>query len=283
MILILNASGNIGSELVKELIKRGADFTAAYRSPEQVAKAQQSGQKAVVADFAKPETLVAAFEGVKKAFFVTPPGLQLEELESSVVAAAKNADVRHLVKLSVWGAEEAAISFAIPHHNVEKKIIAANIPYTFLRPTGFMQNMLSNAATIKSQSAFYIPAGDARVAEIDVRDIARVAAVVLTEEGHIGKAYDLSGGEASTMQERAQIISDVLGRTISYFSPSAADWKKTMLGYGLPEWQVDGIIELLGYYNGGNSQRVSPAVEDITGSKPITYRQFVEDNVEAFR
>lgn len=282
MILVLNAGGNIGSELVKELQRRGAEFTAAYRSPEQAAKAGQSGLKTVVADFAKPETLDAALAKAEKVFVVAPPLPNLEELEGNVVTAAQKAGIRHLVKLSVWGAEEGETIFGRPHGAVERRIEAAAIPYTFLRPTGFMQNMLGNAASIKAQGVYSLPSGDARVAEIDFRDIAKVAAVALTEGGHIGKAYDLSGPEAMTHTERAQILSEVLGKTVTYVSPPETDWKAAMLGYGLPEWQVDGILDLLRYYKAGKSERVSPAVKEVTGSDPISYRQFVQDYKEVF-
>ncbi len=283
MILVLNAGGNVGKELVRELKSRGVDFTAAYRSPEQVAEAQSAGMKSIQADYSKPETLDAALQGVTKLFFVSPPSLQLEEFEDNAVAAAQKANISHLVKMSVWGADEDSTIFGRPHHTVEKRILASGLPYTFLRPTGFMQNMLGNAPTIKAHNLFASPVGDARVAEIDFRDIAKVAAVTLTEEGHLGKVYALSGGEAMTMTERAQILSEALGKTITAVFPSDEDWKKTMLGYGVPEWQVDGILDLSHYYKAGHSERVSPAVQEVTGSLPITYGQFVQDYLAAFR
>lgn len=283
MILVLNAGGNIGKELVRELKERGAEFTAAYRSQEDIAAAQAEGMRAVEADFRRPETLDKALSGVQKVFFVSPPVPQLAEWEGNVVRAAERARVAHCVKMSVWGAEEGSFLFAKPHQAVEQQILAAGLPYTFLRPTGFMQNMLGNASSIKSQNAFYGPTGAARVAEIDFRDIAKVAAVVLTEAGHLNKAYELTGGEAMTMAERAQVLSEALGRTISYVAPSDADWKQMMLGYGMPEAQIDGILDLSHYYLAGNSERVSPAVQEITGAPPISYRQFVRGYIEAFR
>ena len=283
MILVLNAGGNIGKALVEVLQSRSADFTAAYRSQEDVDAAEQSGLKAVVADYGQPETLRKAFTGVKKAFFVTPPTLNLEELEANVVAAAKEAGVRHLVKMSVWGAETGAFIFAQPHKASEENIVASGIAYTFLRPTGFMQNILGQAASIKGQGVFALPAGEARVAEIDYRDIARVAASALLEDGHEGKAYELSGPAAMTYAERAQVLSEALGKPVTYLAVSDADWKATMLGYGLPEWQVDGILDLQRYYKSGASDRVTEHVEQVTGSKPRTYAQFVTDYIAAFR
>lgn len=283
MILVLNAGGNIGAELVRELTERGAEFTAAYRSEEHIAAAQAKGITAVHADFSKPETLDEALQGVQKVFFVSPPAMQLEAWESNVVAAAEKEQVAHLVKMSVWGAEEEAFIFAKPHRAVEKKVLAAGLPYTFLRPTGFMQNMLGNAPTIKSQSAFYIPNGEARVAEIDFRDIAKVAACVLTQAGHEGKAYALSGGSAMTMAERAEVLSAALGRKITYVSPPDAEWKAMMLGVGLPEPQIDGIIDLNHYYIAGASEQVSGTVQEVTGDPPVSYAQFVQDYIEEFR
>lgn len=222
-------------------------------------------------------------EGVESIFIVTPPAPNLEELEGNAVDAAQAVGVKHIVKLSVWCAEQGEFLFAEPHGAIEKQIKASGIPFTFLRPTGFMQNMLANAPTIEAQGAFYAPAGPARVAEIDFRDVARVAVVTLLENGHAGKAYELSGPEAMSHSERAEVLSKVLGKKIEYVSPTDAEWKAMVLGFGVPEWQADGVIDLLHYYKAGKSQRVSPSVEDVTGAKPIDYRQFVQDYADAFR
>lgn len=283
MILVMGASGNIGKEVVKQLSARGAQFRAGYRSAEQAAEAQRLGIETAVLDYAQPQTLRAALQGVERLFFVSPPLPNLAELEGNVLAAAQSAGVRHLVKSSVWGADGEDFAFSISHRAVEKKIEASGIPYTFLRPNGFMQNMLGSAPTIKGQAAFYLPTGEARVSEIDVRDIGEVAAAVLTEEGHQGKAYELSGPETHSNAERAQILSEVLGKTITYISPPDAEWKRMAMSFGLPEWQVDGIIDLSHYYKAGKAERVSPAVKETTGREPTSFRRFAEDHAQAFR
>jgi uncharacterized protein YbjT (DUF2867 family) len=283
MIVVLNAGGNIGSELVTLLKERGADFVAGYRSAERAAAATASGTRATVADFARPETLRTALTGASAVFYVCPPAPNLAELEGNVVDAARSAGVKHLVKLSVWGADEGEFLFARLHGEVERRIIGSGIPYTFLRPTGFMQNILGQAATIKSQGAFYLPGGDARVAEIDYRDIARVAAAALLEPGHEGRAYALTGPEAMTYAERATVLSDVLARPVSFVPVPESDWKGMAVSSGLPEWQADGIIDLSRYYRSGASGRVSPDVEQVTGAPPRTYRQFVTDYAGALR
>lgn len=282
MILVMGAGGNVGRALVKELLEKEARFRASYRSAEEADDARRQGIDAVIVDYARPKTLRAELKGMEKLFFVTTPRPNLAELEGNIVEVARVSGVRHLVKLSVWGAEGEDFIFSRLHRPVEKMIEASGLGYTFLRPNGFMQNILAYAPMIKAQGAFFLPAGEARVSEIDVRDIARVAATVLSEKGHKGKAYELSGPQALSHAERADILSDVLGRPVAYVSPPEAEWKQTALGLGLSEWLVDGIIDLLHYYQSGQAERVTPAVKELTEREPISFRQFAQDHAEAF-
>ncbi|HLK56920.1 MAG TPA: SDR family oxidoreductase [Chthonomonadaceae bacterium] len=282
MILVMGASGNIGKELVKELKARGAEFKAGYRSAEQVAEAKQNGISAVRLDYMQPDTLEAALEGIAKVFLVSPPTPHLGEGEINVIAMAQQMEVQHIVYLSVWRAEDGFI-FGRPHYESEQHLRKSGLEYTFLRPNGFMQNMLGNAATMKAQGAFYMPAGEARVSEIDVRDIARVAAVTLTSEGHEKQTYALSGPEALTEAEKAQRLSEALHRPISYIPIPEEQWKAALLGAGVPEWNVDGLIDLHRFYQTGNFEEVTPWVETLTGKAPTSYRQFVQDYAGAFQ
>src|SRR5207248_6455688 len=116
-------------------------------------------------------------------------------------------DVKQVVKLSATGGREAI--FPRQHAESEDYIRSSGVPYTFLRPNGFMQNMVNyNAPTINTQNAFYGSEGDGRVSHIDIRDVAAVAVKALTEDGHVGNAYTLTGPEALTNAEIAQILSD---------------------------------------------------------------------------
>jgi uncharacterized protein YbjT (DUF2867 family) len=284
MILVMGASGTVGSEVVRALGERNAAFRAAYRDEAQAAQATKDGVETVILDYAKPETLEAALHGVEKLFFVTSATPDLATLEGNVVEAArKSGCVKHLVKSSVWGAEGEEFVFSHAHREVERKIEASGLAYTFLRPNGFMQNMLGQAASIKAHGVFYLPANGARVSEIDARDIGRVAMRVLIEEGHEGKAYDLSGPAALSNAERAEVLSEVLGKKIECVSPPDEEWKKAVMGFGMKEWQADGIIDLAHYYGKGKAERVSPAVRELTGREPVSYRSFVQAHSEAFR
>lgn len=284
MILVTGAGGKVGSELVKKLQAAGARFRAGYYSGLKAKEAKQAGVDGVAIDFAKPETLRPAFRGVEKVFLISGNVPQQDRLELNVVREAKEAGVRYIVKSSVWGAESESFSFARLHRPVEREIEASGMAYTLLRPNGYMQNM-SNfyAPTIKAQGAFYLPARDARISHIDVRDIASVAARVLTEAGHEGKAYDLSGPEALTYNQIAEKLSTVIGKGISYVDLSDADFRKAMVSSGVPEAAADAMVELFQYYISGQASRISPAVRQITGKDPISFERYAKDYAASFQ
>ena len=284
MVLVTGAGGNVGGELVKKLIAAGAPFRAGYYSNAKVEEAKRTGVDAVAIDFAKAETLRVALRGVDKVFLISGVGSNQGELELNATREAKKAGVRHIVKSSVWGAESEAFSFAKVHRPVEREIEASGMAYTFLHPNGYMQNMFNYyAETIKTQGAFYLAAGNARISHIDVRDVASVAARVLTERGHEGKAYDLSGPEGLTYGEIAEKLSAVLGRKVSYINVSDADFKKGMVSSGAPEAAADAVLELFHYYVSGQASRISPAVREITGKGPISFDRYARDHAAAFQ
>src|SRR5260370_3808685 len=217
MILVTGAGGTVGAEIVKRLQTLGARFRAAYYTQSKAEEAQRKGIDGVALDFAKPETIARALagpdgRGVDRVFLISANVPQQTELELNVVREAKRAGVVQLVKSSVWGAESEAFSFAKIHRPVEKEIAASGIPYTILRPNGYMQNMSTfYAETIRAQSVFYLPPADARISNIDIPDLPRAASTVLTDTSHIGQAYDLSGPKALTNEEIAQQLSKATG------------------------------------------------------------------------
>jgi uncharacterized protein YbjT (DUF2867 family) len=147
-----------------------------------------------------------------------------------------------------------------------------------------MQNFVNSfAGSIRKQSVFHLPAGHARVSAIDVRDIAAVAARVLEEEGHEGRAYDLSGPEALSYHQVANTFSVVLGRKVTYVNVADADFRSSLLGFGAPPWLADSLIELQHYAIEGQASDVLASVQQITGRKPISFDRFVRDHAGAFQ
>jgi uncharacterized protein YbjT (DUF2867 family) len=161
MILITGASGNVGSEVLKQSATAKLKIRAAYLSASK-AKEAPAGVETLTMDYTKPDTIRAALQGVESVFLVGPPAPNVAELEGSFVNEAKKSGVKHIVKLSALGGRNAI--FPSLHRDSEEKIEASGLPYTFIRPNGFMQNfVIYNGGTIKSQSAFYAAQGNGAV------------------------------------------------------------------------------------------------------------------------
>ena len=185
------------------------------------------------------------------------------------------------MKLSAIGTRAA--TFPRHHAESEDRIKASGVAWTFLRPNGFMQNMvIYNAGTVRGQNAFYGSAGDGKVSQVDLRDIGAVAVRVLTEDGHTGKTYTLTGPAALSNSEIAAILSSVLGREIRYVNLLPNQMKQALLGAGMPEWNANGIIDLEALYREGGATTVSPDAERVLGRKPIAYQQFAHDYASTF-
>ena len=278
MICITGAGGTVGSEVVKQLELAKVPFRVAYFSKEKVNAALAKGTNAVIIDYNHPETLRTAFQGCDKLFLLGPNVLNQTQLELNAVEAAKAVGVQHIVKQSVMGAEDEAFSLALIHRPVEQAIEASGMTWTFLRPNSFMQNVVTfMSETIKAESAFYSASGEAKIAHIDVRDIAAVAVKALTEPTHAGQAYTLTGPEALTYDELAQKLSVVLGRSISHISLPPEDLKHGMLAEGLPDAIADRMLDLERYYREDQASRITNDVQRVTGQESRQFTQYIRD------
>jgi uncharacterized protein YbjT (DUF2867 family) len=281
MILITGASGNVGSEVLKQALAVGLKIRATFQSAGKAAKAP-AGIEGVIMDYANPETIRPALRGVEKIFLIGPPVRDLPALEANFIKEVRAAGRKHIVKLSALGGRESM--FPSGHRDSEENIEASGLPYTFLRPNGFMQNLVNyNAGTIRSQNAFYGCQGNGAVSIVDIRDIAAVAVIVLAATGHEGKSYALTGGEALTNEQVAEKISRVAGRKISYVDLPAVELKRGILSAGTPEWSADALLDLQRLYREGQASLVTDNVERLTGHKPITFDQFARDYAFAFQ
>lgn len=283
MIFVTGATGTVGSEVVRQLRAAGVPVRAGVRSPQKAADLQQLGAEVVEFDYARPETFAAALRGITRVFFLTVSAGFDAETEARFVQAMKDAGVQHVVKLSVWNAQDEAYLIARWHRESEKLIEQSGIPYTFLRPSGFMQNLPTFfGGAIKQYGAFSLPMTQAGVGHIDVRDIAAVAAKILRDGGHEGKGYNLSGPAAPSYSQVAALLAEVVGKPVHYQAVSPEDWKRTMLGYGQHEAMVDAMLDLYAYYERGGSAGVSSAVEEVTGRPPTSLAQFLREHAAAF-
>jgi uncharacterized protein YbjT (DUF2867 family) len=174
------------------------------------------------------------------------------------------------------------------HREEEKIIEESGIPFTFLRPTAFMQNFITQFSyTIRTQDTFYAPAGDGKVSFVDARDVASVSVITLTtndNQQHIGKAYAITGQEAISYEQAAEILSKEVGKRVSYVNIPKEDAQKGMKeNSGLDDWIVDAIMEFYSIIREGHASQTSNIVEQITGRKPISFSQFAKDYAGAFK
>jgi len=282
MILITGASGSVGKAVLLEAIRRESKVRAMYRSKEEAAKAP-SGCQAVLADYADKHSLGKALDGVNFVYVVCSPIPQLVELESNMLVACKQAGVKHVVLNSALGAGDYPKSFPSWHRQVEDKLKSSGMSCTILRPNGFLQNIVTyNAASIRTQGAFYAAMGDAKVSYLDVGDIAVVAVKALRGGPHSGKTYELNGPEAISNEELAKRISKISGRTVNYVDiPESA--QEAMLGMGMPEWQVTALLELQQYYKQGGGAKTDGVLRSLIERAPVTLDQYLKANAKEFR
>ena len=277
MILVTGATGTVGTQVVKALSGRGARFRAGYRTRPQNVPA---GHEAVALDFDKPETLGPALRGIETLFLLS----NTVAPEANVVRAAREAGVRRIVKLSVMHAAREEFTFAKWHRAAERAVEGSGLAWTFLRPGGFMQNVVNYMGdTIKGQGAFYVSAPDAPIAHIDARDIGAAAARVLTEPGHEGKAYEMSGPAAVTYREIAAVLTRVLGREIRCVALSDEDYRAGAIGAGMPDFYADALVDLGRFYRTGKAAEVTPDARELLGRDLIRFEQFAQDYASALK
>jgi uncharacterized protein YbjT (DUF2867 family) len=286
MILVTGATGTVGSEVVRLLVAAGQTVRAFVRSPQKASqKLRGLNVEQVQGQFESADTLRKALDGVDRLFLLSSGAQNLEANEPRVVEEAKRYGVKHVVKLSVMGADrQPGITLERLHRGVEKKLESSGMKWTFLRPSAFMSNMLNNAASIKQQGKFFGPFGKGKLAYVDPRDVAAVAAKVLAgPSGHEGKAYVLTGAEALTQAQVAEKLARAVGRKVEFVDVPAQMAKQGMLHVGLPAPAVEMVLELAALIRDGKAGAVTQEVERITGSRPRTFDAWAKENAAAFR
>ena len=280
-ILVTGATGNVGREVVKQLVDQGAAVVATVLKAE-AAERVPAGAEIVIFDFGDPKTYPAAFADVKKLFLMRPPQIaDVKHYLFPVVDYARKIGVEQIVFLSLLGVERNPI---VPHHKVEKYIKNSGMPYTFLRPSFYMQNLnTTHQEEIKKDGEICIPVADAKTSFIDVRDIGAVGARVLTESGHTNSAYELTGAQALDYKQVAAIFTAVLGKKIVYTRPSLLKFIRKSLKRGTP---FKFVLIMAGLYTStrlGMAERITSTVKELLGRPPISLRQYAQDYAAAWQ
>ena len=281
-VLVTGATGTVGRDVAKLLSKKGVAVRAGVR--DQAKARKQFGADIALAtfDFEDAASFPGALKGVEKVFLLPPLMPNQVEVVNAFVDAAKRAGVRHIVKLSAIGADASPrYTFGKWHAENEQHIRGSGLAFTFLRPNSFMQNFMTYFPP--RDGTIYLPWGNGKASLVDTRDIAAVAAEALTSDGHEGKTYTLTGPAALGIAEVASILSEVAEREINYVDVAESVARDGMLQAGVPQWQVEPLLELHATNKQNRWTAVTADVEKVTGNPPIDFAQFARDHVEKFR
>jgi len=277
MILITTPNGKVGTEVAKQLIEKGIEVRIGAHTVE---KAQAAFPQAHVVrfDFDDEQSVQAAVDGAD-AVYLASPGDMVAAPVNRVVDHARAAGVGRIVRLSAMGIEHTDTSL----RQIEQHIEATDLQWTFLRPSWFMQNYsTTNAQSIREQHAFYEPAGDAKTSFVDTRDIAAIAVQALTEDGHHGQAYTITGGQAYDRYQVAHAIVQATGKDVRYVPIEDEQFRASMAAIGAPPQYIALMSNLYSTVRAGWTEQVTDTVQRVLGRAPITLEQFAADHRDAW-
>lgn len=283
MIIVTGASGTVGRHVVEELAAAGQSVRALSRRPQ--AHSPRLGVEWVSADLGDAASLQAAFKGASRVVLITPAHRDMQAQQLSVLAAAQAAGVQRIAKLSGLGAgPEAAIRLPRLHHAIEQAIVASGLAHSFVRPNLFMQVLLGSAASVAAEGALYAPAGAGRISFTDARDVALALAREVCDDSGLSVVRDITGPEALSYPEVAEMLSRRLHREVRHIDVSPEQARAAMLGSGMDEWLADAFIELFAIYRAGHGAAVLPeALQVATGQPARGMGAFLDEHLQAMR
>ena len=268
-ILIVGASGTVGSELSRVLSAQGETvLKATSRAP--------AGADQVQLDLLNPAGLQAAFSGVDRAFFLVPPGhVNQDVLLAPLIDEAKARGLKKVVLMSAMGANADENA---PLRKAERRLEASGLAWNVIRPNWFMQNFNTFwLHGIQTAGQIFLPVGAAKGSFIDARDIAAVAARLLTSDTFANRDFDLTGPRALDHAEVAAILTQATGKAIGYTEITPDAMRQGLLGAGLPPAYAEFLLVILGYFKAGYAERTTEAVLQISGRAPRTIEQYAKD------
>lgn len=277
-VLVTGSTGNVGIALIADLTMRSVPVKAAVR-PGKV-RPNTDSVAYVEFDFSDPATFAAALEGVDRVFLMRPPHMSDAQAFRPFIEAMVEAGVRQVVFLSVQGAGQ---NIFVPHHGIEVLLKKSGLDWTILRPSFFMQNLsTTHLADVRDRGEIVVPAGNGRTNFIDVADIAEAAAVCLTEPGHDRRAYEITGSEALTYSEVAEILSAACDRPITYLKPTAQQFKAHMKRYGHDDDFIAVMSSIYAMARFRLAAGTTDVLEKLVGHKPRTLKEWAEQNAECW-
>lgn len=284
MILVTGSTGNVGGALVSRLSTAGLPVRALVRSRNRGDDLRGYDVDLAVGTYEDDASLRAALDGVERVFLLTPASERMAEQELALVRAAAGSGVR-VVKLAAAGVDapgESPVRLLRQHQEVVRGLADSGLAHTVLAPGSFMQNLLRQAAAVQ-EGVLPTTTGDGAVSWVDVRDVAAVAAHVLTTDGHEGATYTITGPTALTSEQVAEVLTRVLEREVRPHPVTAEESRAVLLEHGVGEWLADGLAELDEVARSGGASGVTDEVQKATGTPARSLEEFVREHQAAFR
>ena len=283
--MVTGATGPLGAAVVDSLLKKisASDVAVLVRTPDKAHSLAAKGVEVRTGDYDNYASLVTAFKGIDKLYFVSGNDIagRMSQHEH-VVKAAREAGVRHVVYTSIpHGAagENSPISFVISSHVATEKLLEnSGLTYTILQHSIYtdMIPVFAGEQLLQTKT-IYLPAGEGRVAYAVRTDLAEAGANVLLDKTgkYDNKTFQLTGAETVSMFDAAGSISAATGLDITYYSPSVEEFKTTLNGAGVPSEIVDVVAGFASSFKTGELDLVTGDLENILGRKPATAAQFL--------
>ncbi len=284
-ILVTGATGSVGSVVIENLKAKGADVSAAVRTPESD-KAVALGVPLVHFDFTDPEGMFKAMQGFDRLFLILPLTKQMRVYGANAVAAAKAAGLSLVVCSSRMGSDpNAHFQLGKIHGAVDADLEDSGIPFVILRPATFMQNYATHyAGAVSAKGKLLVPEREAKTSYVDLRDLGAAAAAILADpEPETNTFYVVTGPQALDNHEMAAIIGKAAGREVVYENIDVEDYGLGMEEAGLPEWNVHMILSVHRYARSNYTAFKTKAVEHLTGKPAKSFQEFAAEHVEAWK
>jgi len=279
MILLTGATGKTGSATAIELSNLKVPFRALIRSEEKRDEIEALGGEVIIGSAENRETIDQAMMGIEKLLIILPNCENQLEMEMQLVDSAKAEGVKQIVYMSSVEADEECTS-PIPklHWDTEVYIKDSGLQWTMIKPNFYMQNFIGSAKTIVEQNKFFLPMSDGKTGMIDTRDVGKVIAKVLSEEGHEGQSYQITGPETLSFYNVAEKFSSVLKREVLYVDMPMDAYKNILSQFLTNQWHLDSVIDLFAGIAEGGIEYNTDTFEELIGTPPRSLEDFIEEH-----
>lgn len=284
-ILVLGATGNIGSWLVKDLQKKNANFVAGVPAS-QTEQVKKMNAQAVALDFSDAASLDRAMKGIDSLFMLLPAEESMVNWGRNIIQAAQRNKVSFILRSSLIDARPGSSYFLYDiHGRIDQMLRDSGIPCCIVHPNSFMQNYaVYYAQSINQEDSFSFLPSHEGVSYVDCRDIAAVDAEILANpSAHQGKEYTVTGPGDLYYDDIATILSNIAGRTIRFIPVDEPQYVESLRAMGMSDWDIKATMSFQYHINDGKQAVVTQDVRTITGKSPLPFDQFARDYAQVWK